>query len=188
MAKTKGLKLTQSEVSQTLDLNDLFGANFSGNSGLAQAIGQAMIDKIIERTSSGKGLDGVKLKSPYSKMYAESLEFKAFGKSKNKVNMELTGQMLGTLDVVGNDAGKVTIGWIDDNENAKAYNHNVGDTVPKRPFFGLSKSELDDIKLEFIDRVKSETKSLQSERDRVISEIIGALNPRSGFEFGADDG
>ena len=183
MAKVKGLKLSQSEVSQTIDLNELFGVNFSGNSGLAQAIGQAIIDKMLERTASGVGVDGKKLKSPYSPEYSNSLEFKAFGKSKNKVNMELTGQMLGTIDIVDASRGRIKIGWSDSEENAKAYNHNVGDTVPKRPFFGVSESDLKDIKEQYIDRVKQETAGLQSEQDRTISEIIKRLNPRNAFSF-----
>ncbi len=186
MAKIKGLKLTESEVSQTVDLNELFGANFTGNSGLAQAIGQAMVDKILERTSSGVGVDGKKLKSPYSKEYSDSLEFKAFGKSKGKVNMELTGQMLGTMDILEQSRGKIKIGWSDGEENAKAYNHNVGDTVPKRPFFGLNDSELKEIKSEFIDRVREETKNLQSEKDSIINEIIGRIS-RNTFNFGGDE-
>lgn len=183
MAKIKGLKLTESEVSQTINLNELFETNFSGNSGLAQAVGQAIVDKILSRTASGFGVDGKKLKSPYSKDYSESLEFKAFGKSKNNVNMELTGQMLGTIDVLENNRGKIKIGWGDDVENAKAYNHNIGDTVPRRPFFGITESELKEIKEEFVDRVKEETSGLQSERDRIVNELIGRINPRSAFEF-----
>lgn len=185
MAKIKGLKLTESEVSQTIDLNELFGANFTGNSGLAQAIGQAMVDKILERTSSGVGVDGKKLKSPYSKEYADSLEFKAFGKSKGKVNMELTGQMLGTMDILEQSRGNIKIGWNDDVENAKAYNHNEGITVPKRRFFGLNDSELKEIKSQFVDRVREETKNLQSEKDSIINEIIGRIS-RNTFNFGGD--
>ncbi len=191
MAKIKGLKLTESEVSQTVDLNELFGANFTGNSGLAQAIGQAMVDKILERTSKGIGVDGKNLKkfsakSAYSEEYKDSLEFKAFGKSNSKVNMELTGQMLGTMDILEQSRGKIKIGWNDDVENAKAYNHNEGITVPKRRFFGLNDSELKEIKSEFIDRVREETKNLQSEKDSIINEIIGRIS-RNTFNFGGDE-
>jgi hypothetical protein len=188
MAKIKGLKLSQEEVSQTLNLNELFGANLSGNSALVQEIGQAIIDKIISRTEAGKSVDGTKLKSPYSKMYSESLEFKAFGKSKNKVNMTLTGSMIGTIDILESRGGKLKIGWSDAEENAKAYNHNAGDTVPRRAFFGLNEKELQEIKKEFDPIVKEESKSLQSEKQRVAVDLITRLSPRSAFQFDVGDG
>lgn len=173
MAKSK-IKLSESEVSQTVDLKELFGPSLEGNEGLAQTIAQAMIDKIIERTESGKDINGKAFK-PYSKMYKDSLEYESFGKTSD-VNLKLTGQMLGTLDVLETNESKVTIGWNDGTESAKAYNHNVGDTVPKRQFFGLTDAELESIRREFVAQVEVRTQLSLSERESLVIDIIRALN------------
>lgn len=178
-AKLDGLKLSEDEVSQTIDLKEVFGVSLSGNDALKQVIGQALIDRIIERTEAGKSVNGGKLKAPYSKTYAESDDFKAFNKKKDEVNMKLTGNMLGTLDIIDTAGSKVKIGWNDSTENAKAYNHNVGDTVPKRAFFGITKQDLASVKSEFASRVNEESGRLQSELDQVRSAIIRRLNPNS---------
>jgi hypothetical protein len=178
-AKLDGLKLSESEVSQTIDLKEVFGVSLTGNEALKQTIGQAIIDRIIERTESGKSVYGGNLRSPYSKAYEESDDFKAFGKKPDRVNMKLTGQMLGTLDIVETSGSRVKIGWDDATENAKAFNHQTGDTVYKRPFFGITKKELGEIKREFADQVKEEAGKMQSDIDAIRAAIIRRLNPNT---------
>lgn len=175
MAKLEGLKLTEGEVSQTIDLKEVFGVSLTGNEALKQSIGQALIDRIIERTESNTSVTGGKLKA-YSKEYIASDEFKAFDKSAGDVNMTLTGNMLGTLDIVDITGSKIKLGWDDATENAKAYNHNVGDTVPKRAFFGLTKTEINSIKKEFESEVREQSGKLQSELDQIRSAIIKRIN------------
>lgn len=185
MAKLDGLKLTQSEVSQTIDLGEVFGVPLTGNESLKQVIGQALIDKIISRTESGKDVNGKPFKK-YSKEYIESDEFKAFDKSPGEINMTLTGQMLGTLDVLQTAGSKVKIGWADDTENAKAYNHNVGDTIKnKRAFFGVTKADLNEIKKEFKADVEASVGKLQNEKDAIRAAILKRLTP--GL-FGVNNG
>lgn len=155
-------KFTKNNVEQTINLEDAFGISFKGMRSLKEAIGGAIIERIQERTknkksmridSKGRGYEG-DLKAPYSKSYAESAEFKAYGKSKNNVNMTLTGDMLNLIDIKKQSGNTITIGWFDKVENNKAFNHCTGDTVPKRPFFGISKGELKDIKKEFSKDIK----------------------------------
>jgi hypothetical protein len=185
MSKIQGLKLSEKEVSQTIDLNKLFETNLAGNSGLVQAIGQEIIDKIIKRTEDGLDNRNRPLaKYDKNSEYVKSDEFKAFGKSVNKPNMTLTGQMLGTLDIIEARGGKIKIGWDDETENAKAYNHMVGDTVTKRPFFGILESDLKEIKEEYEDRVKQESRGLQEEKDRVRATIIERLSNFNQFLIG----
>lgn len=181
--KLNGLKLSETEVSQTVDLGELFGVPLTGNEALKQSIGQAIIDMIVARTEDGISVNGGKLKGPYSKAYADSDDFKAFGKKANEVNMKLTGQMLGTLDIIESSGSKIKIGWDDATENAKAYNHQTGDTVTKRPFFGISKKELQVIKDQFEHDVQQETNKLQSEQDQIRAAIIARLN-KNIFETG----
>lgn len=172
MAKIKGLKLSESEVSQKINLKDLFGVSLINQSALVQAIGQAAIDKIVKRTEDGVDVNGASLKK-YAKSYIESDDFKAWGKSAGEVNMTLSGQMLGTLDVLASDGNSVTIGWSGGSESAKAYNHNVGDTVTKRPFFGLSASDLDELKQQFQDEINDK---LQSPRRISAAQLLESLD------------
>lgn len=147
-------KVTKYTASQTIELDEAFGIDFKGNRELREYIGQLIIDRIRTRTEAGIGMkisDSGKGKVfdltsvPYSKKYVESAEFKNFGKSKNDVNMTLTGDMLGLMDVVDQSGNTITIGWDDDTQQAKAANHIKGVTVPARPFFGISNEELKSI-------------------------------------------
>lgn len=90
----------------------------------------------------------------YSPNYIKSAPFKAFDKSKGEVNLELSGDMLGLMDIVGESRNSVTIGWGDEDQIPKAFNHITGDTVKKRDFFGLTKEDLDSLKSEFLPKVK----------------------------------
>ena len=164
-------KVSKKKVSQTINLRDEFGIDFSGKPELREAVGQAILDKIKSRTASGKGVKfsssgagtEVSLKKPYSKEYVKSLDFRAAGKSKNKVNMRLTGDMLELMDITKNSGNNITIGWNGgDEQDAKAFNHVTGDTVPARPFFGVSKKELKSIKSE----IKGEIKEALSIREK----------------------
>jgi hypothetical protein len=144
------LNLSQSEVSQEFDLVEIFGQEVTPD--VALAFGQALIDRMIDRTNSNQKLGGGPFSgkaSTYSESYAESLEFKAAGKSINDVNMELSGGMKSDVDILEASPTFLKIGLRDETETKKAYNHQVGDTLPARPWFGVTKSEVDDIKGDF---------------------------------------
>jgi len=178
------LTFQESRVEQKINLRDLFGAEPS--EAIKERFGQEVIDQIAKRTKSGIGMSfsssGAGFQTdlqriPYSKSYKESQAFKAFGK-RNNVNLTLTGDMLGLLEIKDIDDESITIGWSDSTENAKAFNHSVGDTLPKRPFFGVSNGELELLKTKFKDFVpKSE-----SESEPTVSEsfILGILRGISG--------
>lgn len=162
--KIPNLKLTEAEVSQTIDLKKLLGVDVSEYPEIKEAIGQAIIDLMVSRTESGKDVSGNNF-FQYSKEYKNSLAFKAFGKT-NKVNLTQSGDMLAFLDIVENKGNTIKIGWADDEENAKAYNHNAGDTVPKRAFFGVTDNDLKKITDEF----KPDLKRSKND-DIIISKI-----------------
>lgn len=48
-------------------------------------------------------------------------------------NMELGGSMLDALEAVAGKGARIEVGWTDPDQAVKAYNHTVGDTLPKRP-------------------------------------------------------
>jgi hypothetical protein len=145
----KGLQLSESNVSQTIDLEELLGVSLEGERALRLAIAQSVIDYIRDRTQSGQSVSGGSFK-PYSKEYRDSAEFQILKGGDTTVNLTLTGSMLADMDVLNDGPNTITIGFTDTTETAKAYNHNVGDSVPARPFFGVSEDEaLDLIMSEF---------------------------------------
>lgn len=158
------------------------------NQALADRIGQAIIDEVVDRTLSGKGVDGESF-DRYSKEYKESDEFVAFAKS-SKPNMQLTGSMLGQMDVIETTSDSIKIGWSDDEQNAKAYNHNVGDTVPERPFFGVTSGEIDKIKSKFRKEI-NDAKDLQTASTaRTVGDLLTTVSGASslpGDPFLGDD-
>lgn len=139
-----GLDLSERKVAQTINLEQILGVSFKGEKALRLAIAQAAIDHIIERTQSGKAVQGGGFK-PYSKDYKDSTAFKLLKDDGAPVNMTLTGSMLADIDVLGDGENTIQIGFRDKTETAKAFNHNTGDTLPKRPFFGISDKEIKSI-------------------------------------------
>lgn len=121
----------------------MFGQRVPDSSTFRAAVGQAIIDQIRENASSGLNRKGKKFRgraAKYSQQYAESLEFKAAGKSKNNVNMTLTGDMLTNMDVVKETRDTIVIGFADSEEAKKAHGHITGakdGPRVKRDFFGL---------------------------------------------------
>jgi phage gpG-like protein len=175
-------KITKSQISQTINLKEFLDFDFSSRDDLMQSIGQKIIDRIVERTQSGQSIeigdDGNAkfgtLKGPYKKEYVESLEFKAAGKSKGKVNLTLNGDMLSSIDF--RIKGNQIILEIDDEEQIlKAFNHNTGDTLPKRPFFGISKSEIKEILEPVKDALPKIKKARASDRDEALLDVLEDL-------------
>lgn len=182
----------KTKVQQKINLKDEFGVDLSDRPDLIEALGQALIDKMVKRTKESVGMSfsskgsGRKIdlnKKPYSKAYRQSKEFKAFGKTK-RVNMTLSGDMLGQIDILKVKGNEIILGWEDSEENAKAYNHSVGDTVKKRPFFGVNKKELKDLKSEFGGDLKEVIKEEQTKAQKKLTDsllkTLGALGRGEG--------
>lgn len=169
MAKVKGLTLSRRDVSQTINLEELLGVSFAGERALRLAIAQKVIDHIIERTQSGADLNGKTFK-PYSSEYKESAEYKIL-KSGGKVNMTLTGNMLGDIDVLSDGPNTIHYGFEDPEEIAKAYRHNTGDAgMPKREFFGVTEGEARDL---IMSEFGSEIRDLKGQGSRrTIGQLI----------------
>lgn len=146
MANLKGLTLKKSDVSQVINLEDLFGVSFSGEKSLRLAIAQKVIDHIVKRTEEGSSVFGGGFK-PYSEDYKNTAEFKLL-KDGDTVNMKLTGSMLNDINLLSDSANTIRIGFEDETEILKAFNHNTGDTVPRRAFFGVTEKEAKEIILE----------------------------------------
>ena len=172
--------ITKKQVYQSFDLDKLF-PGFSelpeaGKRPIREAVGQLIIDRMLERTKEGKDRYGNDLKN-YSEDYAKSLAFKAAGKSKNDPNMELTGEMQGLLDVIKSRGTEIKVGWTEREQILKAYNHNTGDTVPRRATFGLSAEETKRIAQEIKPDVREAMKRYRKEgKDAAVEKGLELLD------------
>ncbi len=107
------------------------------NQSIARQYVTALEAEMIARTQSGEDIKGSSFK-PYSKDYAAIK-----GVGRGDVDMTLSGNMLeGTKGKVKRGAEEAEIAITGRLNKLKAYNHNVGDTQPRREFFGFTASDL----------------------------------------------
>ena len=194
MANIKGLTVTRGDVSQTIDLVEITGVDITKNPELMRKIEQDIIDYTIDRTHSGLGPGGKPWNAQsYSNEYKDSLAFKAAGKS-GQVDLDLTGDMLGSIDVLKEDGGKIKIGIAEDSQLDKAFGHQTGykghPTIPqgkyKREFIGLTHTELKEI----LSQYKSEINQLKTKgpEARVVDNQARLINAiRVSDLFGGDN-
>ena len=181
MKPLKATKKSDYESYLEVDLEDLFGAPVPNNSSFRQAVGQAIIDTIVERTENKKYLNNSTAK--YSDSYVESTDFEIFGKSKGRANLTQSGDMLGTLDIIEEDESVIKIGWDNPDIAARATNHNfgIGKGIPEREFLGLSEKEIAKIKEEFSQDIStfSNSEITTSSVDRLRDFVLGIEGPRA---------
>lgn len=174
---TDDYKLSTEEVSVEVNLEALFGTDIK-DAGLRRLIAESFVEKIVNRAQKGEGVNissgyKEKLKSPYSKAYANSLEFKAYGKKEDQVNMTLTGSMLSSIDLIQDNSKTIKIG-IDNEEAPKAFNHQTGDKTTKRPFFGITNKDVTQVYDEFVDQVVVEPQKQKITVDDIFSDVAFA--------------
>jgi len=112
-----------------------------------QDIGERVVDFIVARTRSGKGIRNTNF-SKYSDSYSSSKDFGIAGKS-STVNLSLTGDMLTDIEVLDTAiTGFITIGYqpnTPENDKAAWQRNNLRPSHPKRDFLGISQKDLDAI-------------------------------------------
>jgi hypothetical protein len=180
-----------------VNLSELLGGKHEVDEATRQSIGQAVIDRIVERTSVDSIDRYGKSLGRYSKSYANSLSGQVFGKKAGgDVTLLATGDMLGSLTIVASTADTITIGYEDDAQNTKAYGHISGmkghpileGKVKPRNFLGLPATELDAIGSDFEDQVAAiesiNSAGTKAELDQSILKAIEQL----GWNLGDGDG
>lgn len=106
---------------------------------------QLIIDTIVTRTMNNIDSNGKRFKN-YSESYANSLEFKIAGKSKNDPNLTLSGDMLNSIQLLEQGPGFITLGFNEGTpENDKAVWAERSDNGPVRAFLNVQESELQTI-------------------------------------------
>ena len=147
----KSLKISEEEISMTLDLKNIFGKTVPDRT-LRSVIADDIKDYIIKRTLKGYGVDeGRPIKFvPYSPAYVKF-------KGQTNVDLELSGSMLNSiLPLDLSDAERITIG-IANKDAPKAHGHTTGQygkgPLPKRPFLDLTDNEINLFKKQYQDDV-----------------------------------
>lgn len=163
---SKGQKRIKSQTDMRVkyDLQEVFGVDLKGLPKVRQALGQAIIDQMIKRTKSAKDINEESFPS-YSDEYKDSVDFKAFRKKKGKVDLTLTGDMLGSVTVKRDSAKEVVIGFSESLESEKAHGHVTGNVGKTRDFFGLSDNDIGAIKRKLGPELKSVLKA-KGDKDR----------------------
>ena len=122
-------------------------------------VADLVIDHIIRRTESGKDKNGDKFPA-YSEDYVDSLDFKIAGKSKSRVDLKLSGDMLASLDLLTEKKGMIRIGFEKGSEENARADGNIRGTYgadspkrgKKRDFLGIDRKVLKQI----IDEVRDD--------------------------------
>lgn len=137
-----------------------------------EAIGLDVVDFIIERTKNGLDINNEPF-APYKSSYKNTFEYKIGHGGNSKVNLSLTGEMLGTISIISHGIGYIKLGF-EDAEAAKkakwiqAPSGQKSGKQPPRKFFGISEKDLNKI----INRHSSENVSFQTNATRSLADNI----------------
>lgn len=163
-------------INKTIELNEvsleveiLNDADFSD---VINQIALNTIDYIIQRTESGLNVRGNSFKE-YPESYKKSESFEAFSKSSGDVNLTLEGNMLNSINTIEASGNYFKVGFTDELNTLKAYNHNTGDTVRKREFFGINKKEMNEILSEY-QYIIDDSNAQKAIKDSVLEALLGS--------------
>lgn len=112
-----------------------------------QDIGREIINFIVNRTKSGRGIGGRPFvnsrgQKKYSQNYIDDRDFAIAGKSPRSINLTLSGDMLDSIEILNaGTPGQIVIGFTSEEENDKS----VFLREKGYDFLGLSSSELKSI-------------------------------------------
>lgn len=149
------------------------------NAGQRRIIGKAIIARIRERTSSQLDKDGNAFPS-YTKEYAAE-------KGSSTVNLKLTGDMMGTLDIISTTSGKITIGYPTGGDMAGqvegnqigSYGQSTGNPSKARPFLDISQEEKELI-ISQAEQSFSTEDAFEGEKASLISGFINSIIRKQG--------
>jgi hypothetical protein len=123
------MAINLSEVSFDFDIPNFDEVPEEVRQELVDEIGEYLLDSILDYVGESKTpVAGGEFKKELSDAYKKI-------SGKNNSNLDFTGSMLDSLEIIPDyDSGVITIGIFDPDEAPKAYNHQVGDTLPVRQF------------------------------------------------------
>lgn len=130
-------KYSKKRSVQKFNLKELLGrdpTDFEKRQFLAEAL-----NFIKDRTEGGVDINGSQFRQ-YTKEYAEKK-----GVARSDVNLRLLGDMLSSMSMGTERKNMVKLEINEGTQALKSFNHNTGDTLPKRQFFGLNKKDAQEI-------------------------------------------
>jgi hypothetical protein len=152
-----------------------------------EAIAYDLVTYIQKRTLRGKGKGNKSWTPPankYSKDYKKSLDFK-FKRDKSKVNLELSGDMLSSIDLLKNRKGEIIIGISEsDPDHGKAegnirgsYGQPTGKRSKARDFLGIDPGEIKKILAKYPtkqkEKIKERVAQLEAAQQAAKKIIVG---------------
>jgi len=153
-------------------------ASFVKRDAIKREFGNRVIDEIKKRTLKGldkrdsqfKGAKSQKGKREYSEGYQESLAFRVYGKSKNDINLKLTGKMQASMIVKKTTPTGVELGFASTAQEKKAKGHiNGSGSLPVRDFWGIKKE--DQVKI-----LKSVIKEFNAGEGQEAADLFSAVS------------
>lgn len=158
----------------------------------SQELADEILSYILDRTKKGEGMDGKKF-AGYSNSYANSFDFKVAGKSKNKVNLTLSSEMLDSLEVLSASSKKIVIGFEKGNEeiNGRAEGNILGTYGQSSPIAGKARNFLELSSKEvanIIQKLDLVPKDIRREINQVSGDLANQIVKKFDFSFGEDDG
>jgi phage gpG-like protein len=156
------MPITLDEVSKEvrLDLPDLPAPV---ERSIKEEVAEFIISSVLEYVNDGRSpVTGQQFKQ-LSKDYAD--EEKG---GRRTPNLDLEGDMLNSLTWKNTENG-IKVGIFDESQTPKAYNHNVGDTLPKRQFIPNGRQR-------FVGIIEDGVNQIIKERLR--EEVRGEFEPR----------
>lgn len=126
------MPITKDDVSFTYDVSKhLKGVPEEDREDAAYEAGEAALQKIHE--FMGKERSPVKGEKGFPKLNKDYASFKQSKVGNKKPNLLLNGDLIESMEVESNESS-FTISVEGTTNKLKAYNHNIGDTLPKRQF------------------------------------------------------
>lgn len=142
------------------------------NSSQREAIGLDIIEFIVDRTKNGLDINNQPF-APYKKSYKETFEYKIGHGANSTVNLTLTGELLGTINIISHGVGFVKLGFNDKQAEKKAEwiqsptGQKFGKQSPRK-FFGISEKDLNKI----IQKNSSGNTSIETNATKTLSENL----------------
>lgn len=165
-------KVSLNEISQEINLKDYLGEKpTSEQKKLFAEIAKEVIEN---RTLDGSDINGKKFKK-YTKKYAELK-----GVSRDSVDLFLVGEM---LEGIGRRKSKEKTNTLflqmkKGLQTKKAFNHDTGDTLAKREFFGITESEAKGIAKE-VEKESSKKKISRAQLQLALAAILAGEDDES---------
>lgn len=156
-----------------------------------KALGLQILNFIRKRTKNRNVDRRNRPFAKYSKSYVNSLDFKNAGKSKNIVNLTLSGDMLAAMKLISHKRGELLIGFENGTEENARADGNIRGTygaqtkiAAKRDFLGITKKDLNGLLESYPEKKEDKKKFLTLERLNLleVARLAGLERARQGRE------